>query len=582
MRVVEYEKNVNSSPYRVIKSLGVIGAVFSVVVCAMIIANNLTLRSSDPVHSKALEQRLEDMKADPRNEAIHEEIRELDFLARKAFFTSQHFNRTAIYYLLGGLAVTVIAFKSLQAYAEPVPYPDSRDSRDDLIGDAKWARKSVTAAGLVLVGFSLILALPWESPLDQPNRTGQEGKANPDAVSPGSPPPSLPTPDEMRSNWPSFRGFGGGIVESAETPLDWNVSSGKGIVWKTPVPKPGFSSPVVWGNRIFITGGDKQLREVYCFDAEKGDLLWTHKVEGVPGSPAEAPKVSSDTGYAAPTMTTDGTRVFAIFSTGDIVALDFEGNRVWARNLGVPKNPYGHSSSLLRFEDVLLVQFDQEKNGFLAGLDLVTGKEKWKVERKFGLSWSSPILAEVGDRTELILAAQEVVSYAPKTGKELWRFQWLDGGEIAPTPVYADGILYLSCGYVKITALDLKTLQPVWENEDLIPGVCTPLVIDGLYLAGLDDGGIVCFDAKTGKNADGDLFELWMEETDEGFYASPVIVGGKVYLMDRIGMMHIFEPGKEFKPIGNPTLGEEAVCTPAFVGGAIYYRGTKHLFKLGS
>jgi outer membrane protein assembly factor BamB len=528
------------------------------------------------------------MKANPGNQAIKEEIRELDFIARRAFFTSQHFNRLAIYYLLGGLVVTVVAFKALGTYREPVPYPDSKDSKDNLIDDANWARKSVTAAGLVLVGFSLILALPWESPLDKLAQTDQPAKVTPDGVQP-NPTPSLPTPEEMRQYWPAFRGSTDGIVEVGQAPVDWNGTSGQGIVWKTPVPKNGFSSPIVWENRVFLSGGDKQVREVYCFDAENGELLWTHLVDKIPGSPAVAPKVSSDTGYAAPTMTTDGTRVFAIFSTGDLVALDMEGKRVWGRNLGVPKNPYGHSSSLIRHEDVLLIQYDQEKNdeekklvGFVAGLDIDTGTEKWKVPRDFGNSWSSPLLADTGNRIELILVAEEVISYDPKTGKEHWRFPWTEGGEIAPTPVYADGMLYLSCGYDKITALDLKTLQPVWENEDLVPGVCTPLITGGLYLSGLDDGGIICFDAKTGKNDEGELLELWMEETDDGFYASPIMVGEKVYMMDRSGVMHIFSPGKEFKSIGKSILGEEAVCTPAVVGDAIYYRGTKHLFKIGS
>jgi outer membrane protein assembly factor BamB len=108
------------------------------------------------------------------------------------------------------------------------------------------------------------------------------------------------------------------------------------------------------------------------------------------------------------------------------------------------------------------------------------------------------------------------------------------------------------------------------------------LVAGGLFFAGLDDGGIVCLDAKTGKDADGEPIELWMEETDDGFYASPVLVSNKIYLMDRAGKMHIFTPDKEFKSLGQPTLGESAVCTPAVIGNAIYYRGINHLFKIGS
>ena len=574
MRVVEYASNTESFTYRVIRGIGVIAAFFSIVVCALLIANNLSLKSADPIHSKALEQRLVDMKADPGNQAIKEEIRELDYIARRAFFTSQHFNRMGIYFLVGGLVVTLTAFKSLAAYREQVPYPDSRDPKDDLVETAKWARKSVTIAGLVLIGFALVLALPWESPLDDTNQLDTATSSEP-AV-----PPPLASPEEMARHWPAFRGMTAGVAGEGETPVDWDGESGRGITWKTPVPRPGFSSPIVWENRIYMTGGDKEVREVYCFGSAKGELLWTHRVAGIPGSPAKPPKVSSDTGYAAPTMTTDGLRLFAIFSTGDLVALDFEGNRVWGRNLGVPQNPYGHSSSLVRYEDVLLVQYDQEEGSFFAGVDVATGSEKWKVKRDFGPSWASPILADTGERTEAILAAGTLTSYNPKTGEQYWSMEWVDGGEIAPTPVYADGMLYVSCGYIKISAIDLKTQKVVWENNEQIPGVCTPLVNAGLLIAGLDDGGIACFDAKTGVGVDGESQELWVHDTDEGFYASPIMVGGKVYLIDRIGTMHIFGPGREYKPLGQAQLGEEAVCTPAVVGNAIYYRGISHLFKI--
>ena len=143
-----------------------VAGVFSLVVCALIIANNLSLKKTDPIHSPALQQLVEELKTNPKDEALREEIRELDQIARRAFFTSQHFNRMGIYLLVGGLVVMVIAFKSLEAFKLPPPYPDSADPKDDIVENANWARKSVMAVGLVLVGFALMLALPWESTLD--------------------------------------------------------------------------------------------------------------------------------------------------------------------------------------------------------------------------------------------------------------------------------------------------------------------------------------------------------------------------------------------------------------------------------
>ena len=584
MRVVEYTKKTESVSYRTLQAVGIVAGIFSLVVCLLMIANNLSLKQADPIHSPALLKLLEELKASPQDEAIREEIRELDYLTRRAFFTSQHFNRTAIYLLVGGLVVMVLAFKTLESYKGSVPYPDSKTPKEDLIGNAKWARKSVTAAGLVLFGFALILALPWKSALDEaepepgvlPGAGTTLEATKEEATSVQAPAAVVASREEMLKNWPAFRGANNGLIANVETPIDWDGESGRGVTWKTEVPKPGFSSPIIWNNRLFLSGGDKDIREVYCFDTEKGELLWRHAVTDIPQSPAKAPKVNRDTGYAAATMATDGTRVFAIFATGDLVALDFEGNRLWGRNLGVPDNPYGHSSSLGLFEDILLVQFDHKDGGALFGLAVDTGDTRWKTPRDFGTSWASPLVIDTGESNEVVLSADPfVVSYDAKTGNELWRVKCLEGGEVAPTPIFADGVVYVACDYVKVAAIDVKTHTIVWENEELIPGVSSPLVVGDLLIGGLSDGGIVCYQAKTGE-------ELWFEETDEGFYASPVLAGEQVYLMDRSGMMHILAASSEFKSFGNPLLGEEAVCTPAVMGNTIYYRGTKHLFRIES
>lgn len=586
MRIVEYQKDTTSLNYRVLQGMGVVAGIFSLIVCALMIANNLSIKRTDPIHSPALLKLKDDLNTDRNNEALREEIRELDLLTRRAFFTSQHFNRMAIYMLVGGLVVMVACFKSLEAYKAKFPYPDGRDPKDDLIENANWARKSVTAAGLVMVGFALILALPWQTTLDEESVAAlKEGEATPIGVAaptateaqPAPPPPVVvASRDEMLKNWPSLRGAAAGIVQPEKVPFDWDGEKGTGVVWKKEIPLPGFSSPIIWKDRLFLSGGDRERRQVYCYDTEKGDLLWTYDVTGIDGSPSEAPKVSADTGYAAATMTTDGTRVFAIFSTGDIVALDFEGKKVWDRNLGVPENPYGHGSSLELHNDVLIVQYDQEEHSFVAGLDIATGKDRWKTDRKFGPSWASPLVLRTEGVNEVILSADpKVVAYDPTTGKELWNVECLKGGEVAPTPVFAEGKIFVACDYVAVVAIEVKTHKVLWKNEDLIPGVSTPIITKGLMFGGLNDGGMFCIDAKTGE-------ELWYEDTDDGFYASPLLVGDKVYLLDRMGLTHIFETTKEFKSVADRPLGEESVATPAILDGSIYFRGVKHLFRIGT
>ena len=141
--------------------------------------------------------------------------------------------------------------------------------------------------------------------------------------------------------------MGQGVSYHKNIPIEWDGAAGTNIVWKSAIPKEGFNSPVIWGDKIFIAGADAASREVYCYNRADGKLLWTGKADNIPGSPSAMPKVTEDTGLSAPTLTTDGKRVFAIFATGDVIAFDMNGKRVWAKNLGVPDNHYGHSSSLI-------------------------------------------------------------------------------------------------------------------------------------------------------------------------------------------------------------------------------------------
>jgi len=243
----------------------------------------------------------------------------------------------------------------------------------------------------------------------------------------------------------------------------------------------------------------------------------------------------------------------------------------------VPVNPYGHSSSLQVFEDLLIVQFDHKKDGFVTALGVRTGATCWKTDRKLGPSWASPTLIETGGHAELILVAGAfVTSYETRSGKELWRLKCLAIADVAPTPVFANGLLFVAADHVKFIAVDVRIHQIVWENKEHTPGVGTPVAAGDFLFAGLSEGGIACWDARTGKT-------LWMQETDDGFYSSPIVAGHRVFLFDRTGRMFIFEvSGVGYKPIAQPVLGEDAVTTPAIYGESLIYRGAKHLFRIGT
>ena len=575
MRVVEYQPQTNFPAYRALQALGIGAAALSLAVAVLMTANWIVLKRADPVHSAALVKMLEELKARPQDQALREEIRELDLLARGAYFQSQHFTRVGSHLLLGSVVVAIVSFKALGSYRQRYPYPNPTLPKEDLAENARWARRAVSTAGLMLAGFALTLALPWNSPLDR-TTTQEPSVSSVTPLAKESPAPiATAASEEFLKNWPSFRGAAGGRAASAHLPIAWDGASGHGVVWKAEIPRPGFSSPIVWNDRVFVTGGDEEAREVYCFSVENGTLLWRHAVRGVPNGPAELPDVNEETGFASPTMATDGKRVFAIFATAEVVALDFDGKQLWAKALALPENPFGHASSLLVFEQTLFVQMDDPKKGALYALNAETGELRWTRERKL-TSWSSPALVEYEGRPQLILSASPaVIAYDPRSGDQLWRVDCMAQGDVATAPVAANGLLYVAGDNGALVAIDLQTQKTAWETNDLIPSVSTPVVVREWLVYGLPDGGIVCRNARTGA-------EIWHEETEVGFYASPLIAGDRVYLLGRDGLMHILIPGQKFNLVGRCTLGEETSSSPAAAGNSLFIRSPGKLYRIGT
>jgi outer membrane protein assembly factor BamB len=381
-------------------------------------------------------------------------------------------------------------------------------------------------------------------------------------------------------NWPSFRGpWGNGLAIDANPPLNWSVEAGKNVLWKTEVPKPGMSSPVIWGSRLFVTGGDRTGLHIYCYETETGQLLWRHDVDGIPGS-APLDELSDTTpmsGLAAPTATTNGRYVAAIFATGDLVTVNMDGERVWARNLGVPQNPFGHTSSLISHSNLLFVQYDQQENSKLLAVDLASGDLVWQAERGL-ISWSSPILVDNNRRMELVLTNSEGVdSYDPTTGELLWNVSCLSG-EVTPSAAYADGVVYVANEYASASAIDIGNhgTEPeiLWQWVEILPDVASPVANEDYVIMASGYGVVDCLDAKTGE-------VRWEQEFDDGFYSSPVVVNDRVYAIDRSGGVHVLRMSDNPELLATTEIGEEVNATPAFVGDRIYIRGATHLYCIG-
>ena len=383
--------------------------------------------------------------------------------------------------------------------------------------------------------------------------------------------------DIIRKNWPQFRGpEGHGIVYNNEnTPVSWDGTTGDNIIWKTPIPLEGFSSPIIWEGKIFFSGTDDDNQAVFCFNAEDGELLWEHKLNDIPGSPSPRPKVMEYTGYAAPTMTTDGKGVYAIFGTGDIAGINFEGERIWAKNLGSPVNHYGHGSSLALNGNTLLVQYDQNTGGHLIGLNTETGEHVYDKARDIEISWASPILINSDTRTEVVLSGNPfVISYDPSTGNELWRFKCMSG-EIGPSPAFSDGVVFVCNDYARLAAIKPgDTPSLLWETDEDLSEISSPVANEDFVIMAASFGTASCFDSKTGER-------YWYYDADDGFYSSPIIANGLIYLMDVIGLMHVIKADKTLEVIGKNPLGEKSLTTPAFYDDKIFIRGEKNLYCIG-
>ncbi len=613
------------------RRLAWLAAGFSVIICILLIVNFLQTKSVNPVESQTLKALVERLRSDPQNEALINEIRSFDLLARKACFTSRWQLRTGGYLLLLGVIITILSVRYVLSNKPKFGELDEIAKEPWL--DTMLARKWIiyTSAGIfVLAAVSGILSYnaldiyapspkaemaevkPVETqaeginverdtlaslvpaePVTVPTTSTEENagsavfEKNSESIPEAKPEKVIKpvavktatanvTANELEANYPFFRGAEGiGIAYQTNIPTEWDGATGTNVLWKVKFPKHGFSSPIVWKNKVFVTGADDASREVYCYDLASGKLLWTAKAGNIPGSPAKMPAVTPDTGLAAPTMATNGNSVFAIFATGDVLALDMEGKRLWAKNLGVPDNHYGHSSSLIVYKDKLLIQYDTNRGGKLIALATASGKEVWTTLRKSKISWSSPILVNTGNHMELILTTDpNVDSYNPETGEELWSVNCLMG-EVGPSAGYSKGLVFAANEYATFAAIKPgETPEIIWQTDEYLPEVASPLAVDGVAIIATSYGVVAAFDT-----ADGSL--LWEQEYSDGFYASPVYADKNVYLMDMAGVCHIFKATKDFQLVGEPKLGEKSVCAPVFAEGKILIRGFDNLYCIG-
>jgi len=562
-----------------------IAAIFCLVVALAMIIGEVRSAAADPLKSPQITALKENLAAAPRDEPLKEQIRALDLQVRRQFFRRLSFNRSGTWLLLGGAVVLLLAARATAGLQRKLPLPQPKaEAEQQLARNSKLARWSVCVSGAAVAATFLVLALAVGTALPRrPSDLDELLKAQGPDDAGAADGPSLA---EIRDNWPRFRGpDGNGVSTQTNVPLTWDVKSGAGVLWKSPVPLPGFSSPVVWSNRVFVSGSDVTNCAVYCFDANTGQLVWQRLVRDVPGTPAKLPEVPESTGFTAATMATDGRRAYAFFAHGDLVAFKFDGTVAWAKNIGVPRNPYGHASSLALWQGKLIVQLDQgeAEQGIsrLFAFEAATGKVLWQQARKVAASWSTPLIIEAAGKTQIIaLSVPWVMAYAANDGTELWRVEGMSG-EVTPSPVFAGGLVFVASPSDKLMAIrpdgqgDVTKSHVAWTSEENVPDISSPVSNGELVFTANTGGLLTCFDAKDGKKQ----FE---QDLNLECQSSPSIAGHRLYVFSAKGPVVVAEVARQFMELARPDMGEKVFASPAFVKERIYVRGATNLFCLGA
>jgi outer membrane protein assembly factor BamB len=436
------------------------------------------------------------------------------------------------------------------------------------------------------------------------------------------PPRGLPTASSAKGSWPSFRGpQAAGIADAQNLPDRWDGKKGENILWRTPIPGLAHSSPIVWGQRIFVTSavssrpnatfrpglygdGDasddrsRQRWTLFAVDKSSGKIVWERVA--VEGEPIDKRHVKST--YASATPATDGRIVVAWFGSEGVYAYDLDGNFLWKVDLGrvnlgaydIPTYEWGPASSPIIWNGLVILQCDTQADSFVLALKAETGETVWKTARDELPSWGSPNIAVTPAGPVLVTNASNYIrAYDPRNGEELWRL----GGSskiTAPTPVFGDDLVVIASGraperpifvvrpgaHGDLTLPSGQTTSDAvaWSRTGRGPYMPTPLIYQGLLYV-LGNNGV--FDAYNLRTGD-EVYRARLDPVGSGFSASPVGADGKIYLSSEDGEMFVIAAGRQFKQIATNSMGELIMATPALSDGVMYVRSAGSLTAIGT
>lgn len=577
---------------KIYRNIAIVTAIFMLVLSAMLGVSYYQMQQVSPLQTEVIETLKELNEGNGDNEALQQQIRQLDLISRKAYFVQEGQLKTGIYILLGMALVLIVSLNMYFKETKSLPEKEL-DPIDEWMNKGR-ARKYIAWASGVAAVAVLVVVILQNVNIKSGDVAGADSSENmlaenaeenaevvvgaaadsvkdiaaADTTSADKEDDGLPIP-KITSN--AFRGNNSSAVSSARgIATSWDLKSKKNVMWQAAVPKHGYNSPVINGRNVFITGADNSSRELYCYDIYTGELKWTVKADKIPGSPSSMPKVNADTGLAASTVATNGKQVCAIFATGDVICADMEGNRLWAKNLGLPDNHYGYASSLLMYGNELIIQYENNSNGKVLALNAANGNQLWSKSTQNKIAWSSPIIATLGGKPALVVMGNPAITaYNPSNGAELWRVECMSG-EVGSSPAASNGIVYGASEYAKCIAINGATGETLWEASDYLPECSSLAATSSLVFCATSYGMVCAYDAKTGAvKKEHDL--------STPFYSSPVVVDGKVYLFSNSGKAYIFS-ASDFSLITSFETGEKTFATPAFSDDMMVVRTDKSIY----
>jgi outer membrane protein assembly factor BamB len=556
--------NLTDKDISILKVVSQISGGFTLIVAFTMLFSLIQLKTINPLDNPALLSVKEQFDKDPANASKAEQVRAMDLMARRAYFSSRRQVETGSYLLLAGALIFILCQRLISDNQKISPaLPGTK--QDLIVKQEKNRRYLILAASVIAV---TAVASSFLLRGDLPDTSASSGISSSGTVKGNA---KAPEPD--KTNYPFFRGQDSrGIAGGSGYPTEWNAEAGNNIEWKIEIPKEGKSSPVIWDDKLFVTGARDLECEVYCIDKKTGKILWTGSASNIAGEPAKLPEMDQEAGLAVSTVATDGKVVCAVFANGNLICFDLEGNKKWSKNIGLPESSYGYVSSLLIYNNLLLVQFDSNTKISLMGFDTETGELKWETLRKGRSVWSSPVLGYFDGKPQLIINGNPYVTgYDPVTGMELWAVECMSG-DVAPSVAVNSAMVYAVTDYAKLVAIKPGTSASiVWEDNTFTPDVSSPVANDKFLFVATGNGDLACYNSEKGDT-------LWTHYFQDQFYASPIMVDDMVYLLDRSGLMHIVKAESKFQLVSEASIGEMADCTPAFSDKKIYIRGKKNLY----